>query len=215
MLRFRSLDMGKSLCQNSTSCVIILLTLYIKLVVKLGYARISTENQRFDRQIESLTASGVERIYQDIESGGRRKRGELDRMLEQLRTGDLVVVETLDRLSRSLRDLLEIVETINKQGADFESLNENIDTSSASGKLMFHIFGVIAEFERARIKERVRHGITVAAAKGRKGGRPRVLTSEQAQVVIEVRNIQRKSISECARIFGVSRRTISRVLSES
>ena len=183
--------------------------------MKLGYARISTENQRFDRQIESLTASGVERIYQDIESGGRRKRGELDRMLEQLRTGDLVVVETLDRLSRSLRDLLEIVETINKQGADFQSLNENIDTSSASGKLMFHIFGVIAEFERARIKERVRHGITVAAAKGRKGGRPRALTSEQAQAVVEVRNIQRKSISECARIFGVSRRTISRVLSES
>ena len=173
--------------------------------MKLGYARISTENQRFDRQIESLTASGVERIYQDIESGGRRKRGELDRMLEQLRTGDLVVVETLDRLSRSLRDLLEIVETINKQGADFQSVNENIDTSSASGKLMFHIFGVIAEFERARIKERVRHGITVAAEKGRKGGRPRVLTSEQAQAVVEVRNIQRKSISECARIFGVSR----------
>ena len=114
-----------------------------------------------------------------------------------------------------MRDLLEIVETINKQGADFQSLNENIDTSSASGKLMFQIFGVIAEFERARIKERVRHGITVAAAKGRKGGRPRVLTSEQAQAVIEVRNIQRKSISECARIFGVSRRTISRVLSES
>ena len=207
--------MSKSLCQNSTGCVIILLTLNIKLVVKLGYARISTENQRFDRQIESLTASGVERIYQDIESGGRRKRGELDRMLEQLRTGDLIVVDTLDRLSRSLRDLLEIVETINKQGADFQSLNENIDTSSASGKLMFHIFGVIAEFERARIKERVRHGITVAAEKGRKGGRPRVLTGEQAQAVVEVRNIQRKSISECARIFGVSRRTISRVLSES
>ena len=179
--------------------------------MKIGYARISTASQRFDRQLDLLKEYGAERIYEDIESGGKRRRQELDRMLDQLRKNDLVVVVTLDRLSRSLRDMLDIVEKINTCGANFLSINENVDTSSPSGRLMFHIFGVIAEFERERIRERVREGISAAKAKGRVGGRPPVLTLEQKQVIINARKFQKKSISECARIFGVSRRTISRV----
>ena len=116
-------------------------------------------------------------------------------MLDQLRQDDLVVVVTLDRLSRSLRDMLDIVETIRKSGANFISINEKIDSSSPSGRLMFHVFGVIAEFERERIRERVREGISAARAKGRVGGRPSALSLEQKQAVIEARTIQRKSIS--------------------
>ena len=180
--------------------------------MKIGYARISTAEQRFDRQIDLLREHGAERFYQDIESGGKRSREELDLMLNQLRNDDLVVVVTLDRLSRSLRDLLEIVDIINKCGANLLSIKESLDTNSPSGRLMFHIFGVIAEFERERIGERVREGISAAKAKGRVGGRPPALTPEQNQAVIEARTIHKKSISECARIYGVSRRTISRTL---
>ena len=180
--------------------------------MKIGYARISTAEQRFDRQIDLLREHGAERIYRDIESGGKRSREELDLLLNQLRNNDLVVVVTLDRLSRSLRDLLEIVDTINKCGANLLSIKESLDTSSPSGRLMFNIFGVIAEFERERISERVREGISTAKAKGRVGGRPSALTPEQNQAVIEARTIHKKSISECARIYGVSRRTISRTL---
>ena len=182
--------------------------------MKFGYARVSTKEQQFDRQLELLEAQGAERIFQDVESGSRRNRVELNRMLDQLRKGDLVVVLTLDRLSRSLRDLLEIVEKINQCGADFMSVNERIDTSSPSGKLMFHVFGVIAEFERDRIRERVREGIAAARMKGRFGGRPPVLTEEQKQAVLEMCTFQGKSVSECSRIFGVSRRTISRVIAD-
>ena len=157
----------------------------------------------------------MERVYQDIESGRKRNRVEINRMLDHLRKDDLVVVVTLDRLSRSLRDMLDIVETIRKSGANLLSINEKIDSSSPSGRLMFHVFGVIAEFERDRIRERVREGISAARAKGRVGGRPSTLSLEQRQAVIEARTIQRKSISECARIFDVSRRTISRVLANS
>ena len=132
-------------------------------------------------------------------------------MLSQLRRDDLVVVVTLDRLSRSLRDMLEIVETIGCSGANIQSLNERIDTSSPSGKLMFHVFRVIAEFEGDRFRERVREGVTAAKMKGRIGGRPSALTVEQKQAVRDARLLQNKSISECSRLFGVNRRTISRV----
>lgn len=136
-------------------------------------------------------------------------------MLDQLRDGDLVMVVTLDRLSRSLRDLLEIVEEINQRGADFVSVNERIDTSSPSGKLMFHVFGVLAEFERDRIRERVQEGLATARAKGRIGGRPAALSTEQKNAVVNYCVVQKNSIAECARVFGVSRRTISRVLSDA
>ena len=135
--------------------------------MKIGYARVSTSDQRFDRQLKLLKEHGVERVYQDVGSGGKRNRVEINKMLDQLRKDDLVVVATLDRLSRSLRDMLEIVETIRKCGANFLSINEKIDSSSPSGRLMFHVFGVIAEFERERIRERVREGISAARAKGR------------------------------------------------
>ena len=110
---------------------------------------------------------------------------------------------------------LDIVETIRKSGANFISINEKIDSSSPSGRLMFHVFGVIAEFECERIRERVLEGISAARAKGRVGGKSSALSLEQKQTVIEARTIQRKSISDCACIFGVSRRTISRVLANS
>lgn len=183
--------------------------------MKFGYARTSTKEQNPERQLHRLKGNGAEKIFQDIESGSKRKRTELDRMLGQLREGDQVIVLTLDRLSRSLRDLLEIVEQIEQSGADLMAINENIDTSSPSGKLMFHIFGVIAEFERDRIRERVREGIASARAKGRVGGRPPALTEEQKRAVVSFCFVQKKSIAECARVFGVSRRTISRTLADA
>lgn len=177
----------------------------------IGYARVSTDDQRLDAQLDALRAVGTERIFSDQISGTRRARPELDRMLDQLRSGDVVVVTKYDRLARSLRDLLEIVDLIQKAGSGFRSLAEDIDTTTPAGRLVFHVFASIAQFERERISERTREGIEAARKRGKIGGRPRALSAAQAVEVRRMRDEEARSINEIAGLFKVSAKTIRRV----
>jgi len=175
-----------------------------------GYARVSTDDQNLDAQTDALKAAGVERIFADKISGAGRKRPELDKLFDQLRQGDVVVVTKYDRLARSLRDLLDIVEAIEKRGAGFRSLAEDIDTTTSAGRLIFHVFASIAQFERERISERTREGLEAARRRGRTGGRPAALSAAQKTEVRRMRDEDGKSISEIAQLFRVSLSTVRR-----
>ncbi|MFK7870840.1 MAG: recombinase family protein [Roseobacter sp.] len=175
-----------------------------------GYARVSTDEQTLDAQIDALTAAGAERIFKEKKTGKNRNRVELENLLEQLRKNDVVIVTKYDRLARSLRDLIEIVETIRERGAGFRSLGEDIDTTTPAGRLIFHVFGSIAEFERERIVERTKEGLAAARKRGRVGGRPSSLTPEQRDEVRRMRDDNGRPVTEIARLFGVSRQTIMR-----
>lgn len=133
----------------------------------IGYARVSTEEQNLDGQLDALKAAGAERIFADKITGTVRSRPELDRLLDQLRQGDVIIVTKYDRLARSLRDLLDIVDTIQARGAGFRSLAEDIDTTTPAGRLVFHVFASIAQFERERISERTREGLDATRKRGR------------------------------------------------
>lgn len=176
----------------------------------LGYARVSTDDQTLDAQIDALRQAGAERVFKEKKTGKTKQREELTRLLEHLRTGDVVIVTKYDRLARSLRDLIDIVETIREKGAGFRSLGEDIDTTTPSGRLIFHVFGSIAEFERERIVERTREGLEAARKRGRIGGRRPSLNSEQKEAVRRMRDEEQRSLGEIARLFGVSKQTISR-----
>ena len=177
--------------------------------MKIGYARVSTLEQNLDAQIDQLEQYGCEKIYREKTSGGSPSRPMLDEMFNYLRPGDTVVVVKLDRLSRSLKDLLELTARINENGADFESITEKIDTGSPHGKLIFHVFGVIAEFERDRIRQRTMEGLAAARARGRNGGRSFALNRDQRDEVVKLRR-EGRSLSELSRLFGVIRATIAR-----
>ena len=182
--------------------------------MEVGYARVSTLEQNLESQVDRLQAHGCEKIYQEKSSGGDRERPMLNEMLDYLRPGDTVVIVKLDRLSRSLKDLLELTARIDALGAQFQSLDESIDTSSPHGKLIFHVFGVIAEFERDRIRQRTIEGLAAAKARGRSGGRPLALNKEQRYEMIKMRN-EGRSLSELSRLFGVSRSTVARTYESS
>ena len=177
----------------------------------IGYARVSTNDQNLDAQADALKAAGAGRLFADRISGSKRARPELDRMLDQIRDGDVVTVTKYDRLARSLKDLLEIVETIGERGAGFRSLAEDIDTTTPAGRLVFHVFASIAQFERERISERTREGLAAARNRGRIGGRPSALSPDQKDEVRRLRDIDQRSVGEIARLFRVSVRTIRRV----
>ena len=176
----------------------------------IGYARVSTDEQNLDAQTDALKAAGAERIFADKISGAKRNRPELGKLLDQLRPGDVLVVTKYDRLARSLRDLLELVEAIKDRGAGFRSLAEDIDTTTPAGRLVFHVFASIAQFERERIAERTKEGLQAAKARGRVGGRPPALTADQKAEVRRMRDDEQRHISEIARLFNVSERTIRR-----
>jgi DNA invertase Pin-like site-specific DNA recombinase len=175
-----------------------------------GYARASTEGQNLDAQQDALTAAGTERLFSDRISGSLRQRPELDRMLDQLRSSDVVVVTKYDRLARSLRDLLDIVEAIQTRGAGFRSLAEDIDTTTPAGRLVFHVFASIAQFERERISERTREGLEAARKRGRVGGRPPALSTAQKAEVRRMRDDELRPLLEIASLFRVSTKTIRR-----
>jgi len=177
----------------------------------LGYARISTRDQNLDSQRDALTTAGVERIFADTITGTARVRPELDRLLSELRPGDVVVVTKYDRLARSLKDLLEIVDLIQARGAGFRSLGEDIDTTSPAGRLVFHVFASIAQFERERIVERTKEGLAAARKRGRVGGRPPALSPAQKVEVKRMRDEERRPIPEIAGLFKVSAKTVRRV----
>lgn len=176
----------------------------------IGYARVSTEDQHLDAQITALEAAGAERIFAEKISGTKKTRSELDRMIEQLREADVVVVTKYDRLSRSLQELLSIVEAISTKGAGFRSLAEDIDTTTPAGRLVFHVFASIAQFERERISERTKEGLAAARKRGRVGGRPPALSAERRAEVARMRDQEGRGIAELARLFQVSPNTIRR-----
>jgi len=148
--------------------------------MKIGYARVSTQDQELGLQLDALKQADCEKIYQEKVSGATRARPQLDALLDQLRKGDVVIVWKLDRLARSLKDLVALVNQIQEKGASFHSVNDQIDTNSAHGKFTFHIFAALAEFERDIISERTKAGLASARARGRVGGRPKGL-SKKAQ----------------------------------
>jgi DNA invertase Pin-like site-specific DNA recombinase len=175
-----------------------------------GYARVSTDDQNLDAQIDALQEAGAERIFTDKISGTRRARPELDQLLNQLRPGDTIIVTKYDRLARSLKDLLELVDLIKEKKAGFKSLSEDIDTTTPAGTLIFHVFASIAQFERERIAERTREGLAAARKRGRVGGRRPSLTPEQKDEVRRLRDEQGEPLAKIARLFEVSTRTVQR-----
>ncbi len=179
--------------------------------MKIGYARVSTKDQNLDRQIDSLTAAGCEKIFSDKLSGAKFDRPELNLLKAQLRPGDIVVIDKLDRLGRSLKDLITIVSEFEANGISFVSLQDNIDTTTASGKLIFHIFASLAEFERSLISERTKAGLTAARARGRLGGRPKGLSDEAKKTAMAAETLyknQQHSVSEICRQLSISKPTL-------
>jgi DNA invertase Pin-like site-specific DNA recombinase len=178
----------------------------------IGYARVSTQDQDTAAQIAALKSSGCELIFQEKASGGRWDRPELHRLLGQLRKGDVVVVWKLDRLSRSLKDVLTLMEKIDQIGAGFRSLTEVIDTTSPGGRMMMQIVGTFAEFERAMLRERTRNGLDAARKQGRVGGRRPKLKTHQQDEIRHLVNSGKKTAADAARLFNVHPATISRLL---
>jgi DNA invertase Pin-like site-specific DNA recombinase len=186
-----------------------------EMLMLIAYARVSTDQQETELQLEALKAAGAEKFFEERASGGRWDRTELHRMLDQLRPGDVVAVYKLDRLSRSLKDLLLILERLEKAGAGFRSLTEAIDTTTPAGRMMTQIVGSFAEFERAMIRERTRAGLAVARQHGRIGGRRSKLNTDQKRTAIELVSSGQKSAADVARIFSVHPATIGRLISRS
>ena len=183
--------------------------------VLLGYARVSKGDEQSNAvQAEALRAAGCRRIFEEAASGGRWDRPELHRMLDQLRPGDVVVVWKLDRLSRSLKDVLHIMERIGDAGAGFRSITEAIDTTTPAGRMMMQMIGSFAEFERAMIRERTSAGIAAARAEGRVGGRRKKLDAAKRLEIAESVITGRKSGAEMARLYNISQPTVSRIVAQ-
>ena len=177
----------------------------------VGYARVSTDRQDAALQTDALVAAGAQRIFVDVVSVSAGVRPELAAAINYLRPGDVLAVWRLDRLGRSLRDLIDQVRTIEDRGAGFRSLTEAIDTTTPSGRVMFHIFGALAEFERDLIRERTKAGLAAAAAAGRRPGRPTVMTPERVEAARQLR-AQGRSLDFIARALGVGRGAVTRAI---
>lgn len=178
--------------------------------MKIGYARISTGDQDLTLQTDALIAAGCEKIFTDTLSGSRSDRPGLLQLLEFARSGDTIVIWRLDRLGRSLQDLITLVSEFESKGLHLCSLNEQIDTSSSTGKLVFHIFGAMAEFERNLIRERTVAGLEAARKRGRQGGRPQKLDDQQMKEIRILLKDPDMTVMTVAQRYGVSRNTIYR-----
>ena len=178
----------------------------------IGYARVSTTDQNPELQIDALRAAGCQRVFTDKASGSLQSRPQLDRMLDHLREGDVVVVWRLDRLGRSMKHLIELIDVLEARGVGFRSLTENIDTTTTGGKLIFHIFGALADFEKELIRERTHAGLAAAGARGRVGGRPAKMTPEKVKVAREMYDSKEYTVEAIAKTIGVSRKTVYRHL---
>ena len=182
---------------------------------RVGYARISSASQNLDGQTDALNAAGCEKIFADTAPGKLTERPELTLCLGYLRAGDTLVVWRLDRLGRSLRHLVETVNALAGRGVAFASLHEGIDTTTSTGRLVFHIFAALAEFERELIAERAAAGRAAARARGRLGGRPAKLSPEQTRLARARYQAQDVTVAEIARALGVGRGTIYRALQQT
>src|SRR6266851_7093080 len=178
----------------------------------IGYARVSSNDQDTAAQVAALKAAKCERIYREQASGGRWDRPELQRVLDQIRKGDVLVVWKLDRLSRSLRDVLIIMERLAEAKAGFRSLTEAIDTTTPAGRMMMQMVGSFAEFERAMLRERTKAGLEAARRDGRIGGRRPKLTAQQQAEIIRMVFRNDKTAADAARLFSVHPATVSRLL---
>lgn len=176
-----------------------------------GYARVSTEIQNLDRQMDALKKYGVDMIYNEKMTGTKKERPELTKMLERMTANDTVVVESLSRLGRSTKDLIDLIELFEQKGVHLVSLKESIDTSTSTGKLLFTLMSAIAQFERDTIADRTREGLRSARARGRKGGRPRV-NPGCIQKAVKLYHTKQYSIKEIEELTGVKKSTLYRNL---
>ncbi|MDQ2902843.1 MAG: recombinase family protein [Chloroflexota bacterium] len=181
----------------------------------IGYARVSTHDQDTAAQIAALKAAKCELIFEEKAGGGRWDRPELHRLLGQLRKGDTLVVWKLDRLSRSLKDVLMLMEKIQQARAGFQSLTEAIDTTTPGGRMMMQMVGSFAEFEREMLRERTKNGLAAARRAGRTGGRRPKLKAQQKQEIRNLVNTGQKTAADAARLFNVHPATVSRLLAKS
>ena len=182
----------------------------------IGYARVSkADDQDTAAQVKALKAAGCKRIFEEHASGSRWDRPQLQRALDQLREKDVLVVWKLDRLSRSLKDLLQLMERVREAGAGFRSLTEAVDTTTPAGRMLMQMLGSFAEFERSMIRERTRAGLAAARERGKMPGRkPKLSAAQQAEVLRAVRKGE-KTAADAARLFGVHRSSISRLLAKA
>lgn len=178
----------------------------------IGYARVSTQDQNPELQLDALRGAGCEQLFQETATGTFRERPELAACLRTVRKGDTLVVWKLDRLARSVKDLVEIVHDLNQRGIGFRSLTEAIDTTSSGGRLVFHIFGALAEFEHSLIRERTIAGLVAARARGRKGGRKPVMSKADTRKAAAMLSDPAITKAEIAKHFQVSRVTLNAAL---
>ena len=180
----------------------------------VGYARVSTTDQTLALQQDALTKAGCTKIFTDIASGAQAERKGLTEAISYVRAGDILVVWKLDRLGRSLKDLITRITELNDRKIGFKSLTENIDTTTSGGKLIFHIFGALAEFERDIIRERTNAGLEAARSRGKKGGRPPALSPEKIKLARRLYADKDTSVSEICTMLGISRHTLQRYVRE-
>jgi DNA invertase Pin-like site-specific DNA recombinase len=183
--------------------------------MKIGYARVSTKEQSLNLQEDALKKAGCKKIYSEHISGANANRPQLQEMIQHLREGDVIIVWKLDRLGRSLRDLVNLISQFQEMGVGFRSLHDNIDTTTPTGKLTFHLFAALAEFERDIISSRTKAGLEAARARGRKGGRPKGLSikaQDKARLAESLYTEKQRSISEICSHLHISKPTLYRYL---
>lgn len=176
--------------------------------MRIGYARVSTSEHNLDLQKDALKRARCETFIKDIVSGETESRSGLGRARDLLREGDVLVVWRLDRLGRSLKHLIELMSELEKQKIGFQSLQESIDTTTPGGKLVFHIFGALAEFEHNLISDRTKAGLEAARARGRRGGHPKKLDAQQRVLAIDLYNQKKHGVDEISRSLGISKPTL-------
>jgi len=179
--------------------------------VKIGYVRVSTKEQSFDLQIDALQQAGCEKLHREVVSGARTERPGLDRAVDSLRAGDVLVIWKLDRLGRSLKHLVELVNTLRERGIGLQSLNDPIDTTTPQGRLSFNLFASLAEFERDLIRERTQAGLSAARARGRNGGRPKGLSAQAEATACAAETLYRErqlSVHQIAARLGIAKSTL-------
>ena len=174
----------------------------------IGYARVSTVDQNLDLQIDALKKANCEKIYHDKISGARADRPGLEKVLELSRAGDTLVIWRLDRLGRSLKDLIQISERLKEREIGLKSLQEGIDTTTSTGQLMFNLFGALAEFEKNLINERSRAGLSAARSRGKLGGRPKSLNRKQQQLAVKLYSDRQHTIAEICQMMKISKPTL-------
>ena len=174
----------------------------------IGYARVSTADQNLDLQVDALTKAGCLKIYSDKTSGAKADRPGLEKTLELSRAGDIIVIWRLDRLGRSLKDLIQIAEKLKEREIGLKSLQEGIDTTTTTGQLMFNLCAVLADFERNLIRERSKAGLDAARSRGRLGGRPKSLNRDRQQLVVKLYNDREHSIAQICQMMSISKPTL-------